>query len=102
MAFSIGDYAHITQDLVWDKDSIRVQNYIFKDQVFWVDSAEKQLLKTFSLFDSLFGEHPFKRQQYRHVQTSQGGGMEHQTMSHMQDFESAVSCPRISALVVWK
>jgi aminopeptidase N len=40
LAFSIGDYAHITQDMVWDKDSVRVQNYVFKDQVFWVDSTK--------------------------------------------------------------
>ena len=85
LAFSVGTYAHISQDMVWDKDSIRVENYLFKHQVFWIDSVEEQLLKTFVLFDSLFGEYPFKREHYGHVQTGIGGGMEHQTMSHMQN-----------------
>ncbi len=85
LAFSVGDYAHISQDIVWDKDSVRVENYLFKHQVFWIDSVEQQLLQTFVLFDSLFGEYPFQREHYGHVQTGIGGGMEHQTMSHMFD-----------------
>ena len=39
-----------------------------------------------SLFDSLFGTYPFANEQYGHVQFSWGGGMEHQTMSFMVNF----------------
>ncbi len=85
LAFSIGEYSHISQDLKWSSDSIRVENYVFKGQEFWVANAENQLIETFALFDSLFGKYPFNREHYGHVQTSMGGGMEHQTMSHMQD-----------------
>lgn len=85
IAWSIGKYEHVTQNLSWKNKSIKVENYLFENQVFWVDSVEDQLVETFSLFDSLFGEYPFKEEHYGHVQTSMGGGMEHQTMSHMRD-----------------
>jgi len=85
IAWSIGDYAHITKKAKWKSGAINVENYVFKDQVFWVDSTHSELEKTFGLFDSLFGEYPFINEHYGHVQTSMGGGMEHQTMSHMRD-----------------
>ncbi len=85
LAFSIGDYNHISQDIIWPYDTVRVENYIFDDQLPWVSYMSGHLRETFQLFDSLFGEYPFKREHYGHVQTSIGGGMEHQTMSHMYD-----------------
>ncbi|MFM6984833.1 MAG: M1 family aminopeptidase [Chitinophagaceae bacterium] len=38
------------------------------------------------LFDSLFGAYPFHREHYGHAQFSWSGGMEHQTMSFMSNF----------------
>ena len=38
------------------------------------------------LFDSLFGTYPFHREHYGHAQFSWSGGMEHQTMSFMANF----------------
>lgn len=38
------------------------------------------------LFDSLFGEYPFADEHYGHAQFSWSGGMEHQTMSFMTNF----------------
>ena len=38
------------------------------------------------LFDSLFGAYPFHREHYGHAQFSWSGGMEHQTMSFMANF----------------
>ncbi|HEY1045141.1 MAG TPA: M1 family aminopeptidase [Bacteroidia bacterium] len=39
------------------------------------------------LFDSLFGEYPFSKEHYGHAQFSWSGGMEHQTMSFMSNFD---------------
>lgn len=38
------------------------------------------------LFDSLFGTYPFHKEHYGHAQFSWSGGMEHQTMSFMANF----------------
>lgn len=38
------------------------------------------------LFDSLFGSYPFEREIYGHAQFGWSGGMEHQTMSFMTNF----------------
>lgn len=83
LAFAIGDYDHITQNLKWKTDSIKVENYLFKNDAWWAQQAKDPLEETFALFDSLFGAYPFRKEHYGHVQTNIGGGMEHQTMSHM-------------------
>ena len=46
-------------------------------------SATKPIMH---LFDSLFGAYPFHREHYGHAQFSWSGGMEHQTMSFMANF----------------
>lgn len=46
-------------------------------------SATKPIMH---LFDSLFGEYPFVNEHYGHAQFSWSGGMEHQTMSFMTNF----------------
>lgn len=54
-----------------------------------LESNKLQTLETVSiirLFDSLFGTYPFHKEHYGHMQFSNSGGMEHQTISSMSGF----------------
>jgi aminopeptidase N len=68
-------------------DSVFVQNYL------WPQSLKDTLVKIplvapmLNLFDSLFGTYPFIEEKYGHAQFAVGGGMEHQTMSFMGNFD---------------
>lgn len=47
-------------------------------------------LPMLELFTELFGPYPFLEEQYGHAMFGRGGGMEHQTMSSMSNFSSAL------------
>lgn len=75
-------YAKIKQGT----DSVFIQNYIWPQSL--DDTLDKvlEVSPMMNLFDSLFGTYPFIDEKYGHAQFAVGGGMEHQTMSFMGDF----------------
>jgi len=66
-----------------------VINYLYSNSQH-IEQDKAQLDSTaFSLrlFSQLFGEYPFAKEKYGHCQSPIGGGMEHQTMTTLIDFE---------------
>jgi aminopeptidase N len=67
-------------------DSLEILNYVYpEDSATWVRDGQ-QLLPMFDLFDSLLIAYPFSAERYGHAQFGWPGGMEHQTMSFMYNF----------------
>lgn len=67
--------------------NIPIVNYTFPLNN--LESNKTQTLETVKimrLFDSLFGTYPFHKEHYGHMQFSNSGGMEHQTISSMSNF----------------
>ena len=63
-----------------------IVNYIYPENY---DSAVADLSQTpaiMNLYETLFDPYPFKNEKYGHAQFSWGGGMEHTTVSFMQNF----------------
>ena len=69
------------------KDSVFVQNYIWEQSLKDTQGKIQAVSPMLNLFDSLFGTYPFHKEKYGHAQFSVGGGMEHQTMSFMGNFD---------------
>lgn len=70
-----------------DGRKIEILNYVYPENL---ETAKTQTPKTaqmINLYNQLFGEYPFAREKYGHAQFGWGGGMEHQTMSFMYNFE---------------
>lgn len=66
---------------------IDIINYVFPHDP--IESNQEKTIETVKimhLFDSLFGAYPFHKEHYGHAQFTMGGGMEHQTMSFMSNF----------------
>jgi aminopeptidase N len=64
-----------------------IVNYVFPhNKLNEVQAQTFETIKMIRLFDSLFGTYPFHKEQYGHAQFAWGGGMEHQTMSFMVNF----------------
>lgn len=62
-----------------------IVNYVFpEDSLAWA-STTPSIEPIFQLFDTLFGAYPFMNEKYGHAQYARGGGMEHQTMSSMNN-----------------
>jgi aminopeptidase N len=68
-------------------DSLEILNYVYPEDTSWTMNDSKQILPMFDLFDSLMIDYPFADERYGHAQFGWPGGMEHQTMSFMVDFD---------------
>jgi len=69
-------------------DSLLIQNYIYDDPEI-LDNEKDKIDRTADmiyLFNELIGEYPFKEEKYGHCMAAIGGGMEHQTMTTIQNF----------------
>lgn len=77
-------YVHFEED----NDSLLVQNYIydhpdiFTNEKGRIDKTADMIL----FFSSLYGKYPFYEEKYGHAMAPMGGGMEHQTMTTLQNF----------------
>jgi aminopeptidase N len=89
VAIAVAKYDKYTQTafLPSINQNLDIVNYAFPHNNL-VDNKAKTLetVKMMRLFDSLFGTYPFHKELYGHAQFTWGGGMEHQTMSFMSNF----------------
>jgi aminopeptidase N len=69
-------------------DSVLVQNYIYDDDDYfsrWKSRIDRTA-DMITLFSDLVVDYPFAKEKYGHAVAPMGGGMEHQTMSTMANF----------------
>ena len=85
-ATNYDDYSeYVTLD---NGDSLEILNYVYPENL---DNAKTKTAVTaelIELYNLLVGEYPFATEKYGHAQFGWGGGMEHQTMSFMNNVGS--------------
>lgn len=69
-----------------NNDSLLVLNYVYPEDSAKFRTKALRTLDFLEIFTELFGEYPYINEKYGHAQFSRGGGMEHQTMSFMTDY----------------
>lgn len=86
IAIAISNYSILNDSVDLESGKMQFLNYVYPQEL---EIAKVQLQETKSiiqLFEKLFGRYPFYREKYGHAQCNIGGGMEHQTMSFMGNF----------------
>lgn len=86
MALAVTNYAHFRQKAVLSSgDTLPIDNYCYPEsQATWsVEMAP--IVGIMQHFDSLLIPYPFPKEKYGHAQFAFGGGMEHQTISFMEN-----------------
>ncbi len=86
VAVAVSNYEIINDSIELQNKKLPFLNYVYPHEL---EKSKVQLLETksiMSLFEKLFGPYPFLLEKYGHVQCNIGGGMEHQTMSFMGNF----------------
>jgi aminopeptidase N len=76
------------------QDSILIQNYIY-DNPATLPYFKTEINRTpgfIELYSNLFGLYPFYKEKYGHCLAPLGGGMEHQTMTTLGDFNFYLTC----------
>ncbi|MCK5135029.1 MAG: T9SS type A sorting domain-containing protein [Bacteroidales bacterium] len=90
LSFAVADYRDYSFKAALSKegDSVLVQNYIYNSDDALTDWKEG-ILETgpmISVFSRLLMDYPFAGEKYGHAMAPMGGGMEHQTMTTINDF----------------
>ncbi|MFT5832928.1 MAG: aminopeptidase N [Cognaticolwellia sp.] len=67
-------------------DSLLLLHYVYPEDSVKLIKKAARLLDFMEIFSDIFGEYPFANEKYGHAQFSRGGGMEHQTMSFMTNY----------------
>jgi aminopeptidase N len=86
VAFAAAPYGKFFDTIQLSTGVLPIRNYYYpKDSAFAVDQTPG-LYGIFRYFDSLFAPYPFMDEQYGHAQFAWPGGMEHQTISFMYNY----------------
>ncbi|MDO8952290.1 MAG: M1 family aminopeptidase [Draconibacterium sp.] len=87
VAIAVTNYA-VYSDWVELEDGRKVEilNYVYPENLEKAKGETPVTAEFMQLFNQLFGEYPFANEKYGHAQFGWGGGMEHQTMSFMFNF----------------
>jgi aminopeptidase N len=84
--------------LTGSNDSILIQNYICGNSDYiQLHKQDIDRMKDYiELYSKLFGAYPFKNEKYGTCQSAQKGGMEHQTMTTLEDYNLPLSVHELS------
>lgn len=81
MCFAVTNYVVFNTTFQLGNVSLPMQTYCYPESQASFQNGTKAVQDAMQYFTSLFGEYPFIKEKYGHVQFGWGGGMEHQTAS---------------------
>ncbi len=90
LSFTVADFLDYSYKMaLGEDDSLLIQNYIYNDSNYLqinkpAIDITADLIRTFS---DKFGNYPFAKEKYGHCLAPIGGGMEHQTMTTLVNFD---------------
>jgi len=70
-----------------ETDSLEILNYVYPESLNSAKEKTPKTIESMGFFEELFGVYPYPDEKYGHAQFGWGGGMEHQTMSFMVNFD---------------
>lgn len=86
ICFAVTNYAVFSDFAPYGLDTVEIVNYVYpEDSLLTIIPVYANTLQM-QLFDTLFGLYPFYKEKYGHAQFGWGGGMEHQTMTFVGNF----------------
>ena len=86
LCMAVTDYSVFTDHVRQGNDSTLLMNYVFPENLAQAQNELAVIKPQMQLFDSLFGVYPFQQEKYGHAQFKWGGGMEHQTITFVVNY----------------
>lgn len=81
MCFAVTNYSVFNNTVQLGNITLPMQTYCYPESVTSFQNGTQEVLNAMQYFSTLFGDYPFIKEKYGHVQFGWGGGMEHQTAS---------------------
>ncbi len=83
VCFAVTNYSVFNNSVLLGSTNVPMQTYCYPESLVSFQNGTQNTLDAMQLFHNNFGDYPFIKEKYGHVQFSWGGGMEHQTASFM-------------------
>ncbi len=83
VCFAVTNYTVFNNSVLLGSTNLPMQTYCYPENLAAFQAGTQNALDALQFFHSNFGDYPFIKEKYGHVQFSWGGGMEHQTASFM-------------------
>ncbi len=87
VAIAISNYSSFTHVAQLSNGPVPILNYVYPQDSATAYPLAAATVQIMEFFDSLTIPYPFDNEKYGHAQFNWGGGMEHQTMSFMNNFQ---------------
>ncbi|MCX6280459.1 MAG: M1 family aminopeptidase [Bacteroidetes bacterium] len=87
VGIAVTNYASFTQKVPFGNDTLKVVNFVYPEDSATAVAQLPVIIPMIQVYDTLFGIYPFQREKYGHAQFGWGGGMEHQTMTFVTNFQ---------------
>ncbi len=88
VAIAVTNYAKYSDFFELENgEMIEILNYVYPEDLSKAQLKTPESIKIMGLFNNIFGTYPFADEKYGHAQFGWPGGMEHQTMSFMGNFD---------------
>ncbi len=88
VAIAVTNYDVFTNPvLLNDGTNMPMLNYVYPEHKDVAVKGTNDLVKVLQFYDSLFVTYPFSKEKYGHAEFGWGGGMEHQTMSFVVNYD---------------
>lgn len=81
VAFAVTNYTVVKQQIQLGSTALPFISYLYPESVDEFKANNFLLVTAMQLYNNIFGDYPFIKEQYGETQFSWGGGMEHQTNS---------------------
>ena len=79
MCFAVTNYSVFNNSVMLGSINLPMQTYCYPESLASFQSGTQNVLDALQLYHNNFGDYPFIKEKYGHVQFGWGGGMEHQT-----------------------
>jgi aminopeptidase N len=90
VCFAVTNYATFSNNVMLGTTNLPVQTHCYPENLTSFQNGTQNVLNAMQLFHNTFGDYPFIKEKYGHVQFSWGGGMEHQTSTFLVSVDESL------------
>jgi len=83
VCFAVTNFSVFNNSVLLGNTNLPMQTHCYPENLTFFQGGTQNVLDALQLFHNNFGDYPFIKEKYGHVQFSWGGGMEHQTATFL-------------------
>ncbi len=90
VCFAVTNYSVFNNSVVLGSTTLPMQTFCYPESLVSFQNGTQNVLNAMQLFHNNFGDYPFIKEKYGHVQFGWGGGMEHQTATFVVSIDESL------------